>query len=303
VYDTFQESCEEHGLLDDDHEWELAIEEAASNYLPKIVHNVFAYILAYSNPASPAKLFVKYQEFLYADFKHEIPYISAAIAAQWQTEIQYYLLQHLLIELKKLLADLNTDIEDILGLPHIEQNENHDSSMTGESDLSSALSSDAQPVCPVQSTAEQNIEHWKQEYHYNMAKVNDKQCLIINKVTEALSDPNYNGSKLFGLIATAGCGKMMCAETILAFHRVHTGTVHLSLATSSTAISAQLYKGGCMSHSTFKISLSSYGDVGTKCNVSMQSEIGHKLSLVELIVWDEIFGLSHYCIEAVDRLF
>ena len=56
IYDTCQEACAAHGLLDDDTQWHNTLEEAISYFSPSSVRDMFAFILAYSEPSEPHKL-------------------------------------------------------------------------------------------------------------------------------------------------------------------------------------------------------------------------------------------------------
>jgi hypothetical protein len=56
VYDTFKEAWRARGLLEDDIEWLLCLQEAAHMRTGKGLHNLFTIILLHCNPDSSAKM-------------------------------------------------------------------------------------------------------------------------------------------------------------------------------------------------------------------------------------------------------
>uniref|UniRef100_A0A4Y0BJ30 Helitron_like_N domain-containing protein n=1 Tax=Anopheles funestus TaxID=62324 RepID=A0A4Y0BJ30_ANOFN len=68
VYATFQQAAIREGLLQDDSEWERALQEAATFQMPSQFRHFFALILSAGMPQEPRKLWDKYAELLCEDF-------------------------------------------------------------------------------------------------------------------------------------------------------------------------------------------------------------------------------------------
>ncbi|GKE53911.1 hypothetical protein Tco_1489067, partial [Tanacetum coccineum] len=56
VYPTCRAACEALGLLQDDQEWEITLQEAALSATPAELQTLLAYIFAYCDVSDPKKL-------------------------------------------------------------------------------------------------------------------------------------------------------------------------------------------------------------------------------------------------------
>ena len=54
---TYKEACEKLGMLQDDHEWEIVLEEAGSNTSCSNIRNLYVTIALWCEPANPKALF------------------------------------------------------------------------------------------------------------------------------------------------------------------------------------------------------------------------------------------------------
>ena len=73
VCGSFQEACIAKGLLDDDQEWDRAIEEAISLLMPRQCRQLFVTILTHCQPADPKALWDSHKEGLAEDFARTVP--------------------------------------------------------------------------------------------------------------------------------------------------------------------------------------------------------------------------------------
>ena len=73
---------------------------------------------------------------------------------------------------------------------------------------------------------------------------------------------------------------------------------HKVIAVATPAVAASLLEDGRTPHSAFKIPIPCHAD--SVCNISLESEIEHRIQRASLIIWDEIVMCLRYRIEAVD---
>ena len=71
------------------------------------------------------------------------------------------------------------------------------------------------------------------------------------------------------------------------------------VAVATSAVAAQLIKGGRTAHSTFRIPVPC--GPCQPCNVSVSSAEGRELRDIDLIIWDEIVMAHRHCIETVEK--
>ena len=67
---TFKDSAKARGLLEDDKEWEKALDDAVLVKMPKVLRHLFASICIWSHPTDPLNLFNRYKQDLCEDFMH-----------------------------------------------------------------------------------------------------------------------------------------------------------------------------------------------------------------------------------------
>ena len=53
MYDTFKEACKVMGLLEDDAEWEIALEEVTASGSSHQIRAIFAVLLQFCQPTDP----------------------------------------------------------------------------------------------------------------------------------------------------------------------------------------------------------------------------------------------------------
>ena len=71
------------------------------------------------------------------------------------------------------------------------------------------------------------------------------------------------------------------------------------LCVASTGLAAQNLEGGRTAHSRFKIPIDIFDD--SVCNIKAQSHLSKLIQAADLIIWDEIYSVHRYNIEAVER--
>lgn len=72
IYATFQEACNALSLLDNDNEWDAALEEAAFSATPISLRNLFSTITIFYEVADPISLWEKYWLHMSGNIKHQL---------------------------------------------------------------------------------------------------------------------------------------------------------------------------------------------------------------------------------------
>ena len=79
VLETFFEAAKANGLLEDDREWHLCLQQAGAVQMPTQIRRLFAVILALCSPAEPLELWNEYKHFMIDDFTRTL---TPAVAEQ-----------------------------------------------------------------------------------------------------------------------------------------------------------------------------------------------------------------------------
>lgn len=70
--ETFQEACQELGLLECDNHWDMALTEATETAVPRKIRDLFAIILTFGIPSGPKDLWIKHRDSMSEDYLHLI---------------------------------------------------------------------------------------------------------------------------------------------------------------------------------------------------------------------------------------
>jgi hypothetical protein len=68
---TYRQVCLQLGILQDDAEWEQAMQEAVHIQFPRTIRQLFCTILEWCNPSDPSALFQKFKENMAEDFQKD----------------------------------------------------------------------------------------------------------------------------------------------------------------------------------------------------------------------------------------
>ena len=68
---SFHEACLKLGLLEDDNQYHLAMEEATVSNSPASIRTLFAVILAWCEPSNPLEIYDNHKEAMVEDFLHQ----------------------------------------------------------------------------------------------------------------------------------------------------------------------------------------------------------------------------------------
>jgi len=76
VFDTFKEVCMARGLLEDDHEWRICLEEAIAMQPEMACHRLLAVILLTDKVAKPHLLWDQFKAGLCDGVKHKLHHMN-----------------------------------------------------------------------------------------------------------------------------------------------------------------------------------------------------------------------------------
>lgn len=270
-YQTFQAACVARGLLEDDREWHICLQEAAQTASPLQLRHLFSSILVFGQPAEPAQLFNDYQSFMSRDIIRMNPHYSPD-----------FVLCEVASQIDNILRQFGTFWSRICGLPPI----------------------DFQNVRP--PNANDECRTILEELHYNRDIIqsglhnvecfNSSQKRIFDTVIDAIEQRDHRQSNLFFVCGEGGTGKTFLYSGISAFIR-NSNDIVINVA--SSGIAALLLPGGHTAHSRFKIPL--HLTHYSTCNITAQSDLARLVRATKLIIWDEAPMMHRHAFEALDR--
>ncbi len=270
VLNTFKQTCHALGILQDDKEHELCLEESAAKDMPAQLRSLFSVILVYCDPADPLNLWTKFKDSMCDDIAHKIRQNDANIPPM---QIENEALK--LIE--KELESMDKSLSDFQGMP-IPNKE-----MT--------ISLEHQVIQDEQY--DQNAQH--AQFAKLSAQLNMQQSDILNTVLHTVFAEN-SAKRLYVINSPGGYGKTFLFTAILSAVR---SKGKIALAVAPTGLAAENLEGGRTCHSRFKIPIPTLED--SVCEIPSQSSLAKLLRMTELIVWDEIFASHKHLLQCVDR--
>ena len=189
-FNTNKEACFALGLLEDDQEWNLCLQEAGQMQTGYALQMLFATILFHCNPSSPGVLWVTYRHHICDDLLVKLNGIFPNHNFSQDEVYDYglHLINHILSNWGKSLAE-------IPGMPPIVGD-------WGAVDEGNRL---------LHEQLDYNREELDARVTENVAKFNNPQRAVYDAVMDSV---NNNISRLFFLHSAGGCGKTFVCNTI-----------------------------------------------------------------------------------------
>ena len=269
---TYREACLMYGLLEDDNEWRLCLQEAGDMASGHQLRNLFVIILRDCSPSDPLALWIQFREKICDDLRYVLQNRNLREDPTQEEVFDYglYLIDHI-------LQTSNQSLREWPMLPF-----------------------------PVENWAELIGNPLIREQHYNVdeqailaaaniPRLNQGQRDAFDEIVKAVDE---NSGKTFFLHGPGGTGKTFL-YTILCYHFRSQGKIVLCVA--SSGIAALLLIGGRTAHSCFKIPLKIHED--SMCSFAKNSELADLLRITDLIIWDEAPMQHRHIHECVDRTF
>jgi len=115
VFATFKETCMARGLLEDDHEWRICLEEAVAMQPGMTCRQLLAVILLTDEVAEPHLLWDQFKAGLCDDVKHKLHHINHYQADQEIPEDDVY--DYGLWDLNRILVGMGRSLADFPPMP------------------------------------------------------------------------------------------------------------------------------------------------------------------------------------------
>lgn len=286
-YTTFKDACIGLGLVGEDKEWDLCLQQAVAfeTNIGKL-RQLFAIILINNQPEDPLKLWLKYKNYLSDDYRYKR---TQSYDHNDECEgIDFSEALHSISDIIKRLSNGLKDLSDF-SLPEPEFNRLQNNFANSDSVFfDSSLFNPAEN----KEVADANLllMNTQQKYVYEtlMKQIN----LIVNN--------NAQGGVKFThmfLDAPGGTGKTFVINTIIA--RLIEFKIPF-VASAFSGIAATLLKTGRTTHSYFRLPISK--SVETACNVGNRSGLGRFLANTKVIIIDEAPMMQKDQLEAIHYL-
>ncbi|GKB18818.1 DNA helicase [Tanacetum coccineum] len=272
ILPTYRAACEALGLLGDDREWDIALEESAVSASSAQLRTLFAQILIYCDVSDPPKLWRKHWEAMQDDIPAKISETTGILNYHVNTpELQ----DHILYELETILNGFGKSVKEF-GLPS--------PSERLLKDLKNKL---------LMEEKNYNCDTLMQETALFVPKLNQDQKEIYNLIINASEESRQ---ELLFVYGHGGTGKTFLWKTIISSLRSQGKIV---LAVASSGIASLILPAGRTAHSRFKLPLELTDE--SVCHAKKHSQLGNLLVETNLIIWDEAPMNDKRCFEALDK--
>jgi hypothetical protein len=286
VHDTFAGAAQARGLLGDDKEFEIILEDLAVSDMPCKLRKMFARFLLFNRVTNPSALFAKFEKEFTSDFRHKL-------AHRGLNDLDFRVLA-----LKDVQCTLHSRDRDFDHFCPSLYNELSDAANTGQ--VERVMSASNHTGIPVEIQEETNYDREKMTglIHECEPNLNRQQLAFYNEVQLAIQDRGCK-SRCYFLDAPGGTGKTYLLNLLLAKVRLDN---KIALATASTGVAAILLEGGRTLHSRAKVPL--ICDAHSSCNINVRTKNGLAAlwRKVDLLICDEVSMLSRDVLECVDRM-
>ena len=266
LHPTFHAACLARGLLENDDEWRLCLEEASLTHVGESLRRLFSLILRHCQPSQPDILWQQFRENICDDLGRRLQRERDTLADIPVDEIYdfgLFLIDHD-------LREHGMSLSSFPSMPSVEANwQDHR----------------VNPYISEQIAYNPNNELRLAED--NIPMLNDDQRLAFDTIF--VSTCAQDG-KVFFIHGPGGTGKTFLYKTLC--HRVRANG-WIILCVASSGIAALLLPGGRTAHSTFSIPVEGLCEDST-CQVEKNSKKADMFRKVRLIVWDEAVTQHRY---------
>ncbi|XP_054259503.1 uncharacterized protein LOC128984227 [Macrosteles quadrilineatus] len=265
VFDTYKETCQALGLLEDDQIWKNTLEEALQSRSSSHVRYLFSIMISSCGMYNPTELWETFRMQMSEDIVHRFQLEEA-------NDIVY---NEALRDIEKKVFEMCGKKLSFFGLPNPQTN------VEANSEIFRELSYNTNDL---------------QEYvRENLPKLTNHQRKIYDTIINKIENAE---DAVFFLDAPGGTGKTFLINILLAAIRQENKIV---IAVASSGIAATLLPGGRTAHSVFKLPLNLTNVEMPTCNIPKDSERAALLRQCSLIVWYECTMAHKGALEALDR--
>ena len=278
---TYKDACRMRGLIDDDTEWQVAMDELRQTGSALQLRKLFVVILNYCEPSNPAELLTTYLPDLADDFLFARKVSSGNHSLELNDADRQQAINAIFTDSSLTMAEWST-----LGMPEICESEaNAEAVSAAVAREMDYFSSD------IKRQQQLALSH---ELCALMEQNNPEQKRIFDAI---MGHVNGEGACVF-VDAPAGSGKTMMSKALLARVR---GGGNVALATASTGIAGCLLPGGTTAHSRFKLAINPLETYTIKVTRRVNDVTRKLLSEAKLIIWDEAPNMHKWHFEALEK--
>ena len=270
---SFREACFRLGLLEDDNQYHLAMEEASVSNSASSLRSLFAVILTWCEPSNPLDIYERHKEHMAEDFLHQQRTRLSDNEISFNDDIFNLALNDLQ---DKVLSMGGRELSEY-GLPQPQAVDNDRFARVYRREIDYD-----------QGEQQVYVERNLPMLTVDQREVYDCFCSMID---------GNEGGMLF-LDAPGGTGKTFLINLILAKLR---SEGKIALATASSGIAATLLTGGRTLHSTFKIPLDLYAMDIPICSIKKGTALSRVIQEGKATVVDEAPMTNKLAFEALDR--
>ena len=277
VCDTYQEVCRQLGLLIDDREWEVVLEDAVDSVLSPQIRALFVTILLFCQPADPRSLFDRFYQSWTDDFHHKARRRGLTLQDEQAKTL-------VLLDLQLRLQSFERSLL-YYRLPEPTKEE--------VSNVQLFTSTDAAVI--------------REETYFDVPQLQ----IRVNQITQQFTESQQG---VFDTIMTAvkedtqlhlivdargGCGKTFVLNAVLDAVRSLEPGGCVALAMATTGIAANLLNMGRTFHSRMKAPLTPTEN--STLQISAQSSLAQLVCMAKVLLVDEATMLHRHNLEAMDR--
>ena len=273
VCQTFHEACLKRGLLEDNGEWHICLQDAAEIQTGSQLRHLFTTLLLFCTPTQLNILWMTFREKICDDLRHRLHDLGRTNITQ--TEIYDFGL-HLIDDI---LHDSGHALSEFPSMPL--------SQFNWSSTIGNRLISQQMNFDPAYEAA---------TAHQLLSSLNKDQQYAFNKIWQSIT---RNEGRSFFIDGFGGCGKTYLYQTIC--HAVRAEGL-IILCVASTGLACLLLPGGQTAHSMFKIPIDGLNE-SSICGITKESFRADLLRKAVAVIFDECLQAHRHCFEALDRTF
>lgn len=269
--DTFHDACQSLGLLEDDGEWRICLQDAAEIKTGAQLRHLFVTILLFCTPMQPNELWMQFRHLICDDLEYNLRQLGRTTISN---EDIYDFGLHLI---DQILHDSGHTLSDIPSMPH--PIHNWDRTLRNRL-ITQQLNFD--------SEAENSLAYSQ------LNSLTNDQRFAFDRIWQSIIGRE---GRMFFIDGFGGTGKTYLYQTIT--HAIRAQNM-IVLCVASTGLACLLLPGGQTAHSMFKIPIDTL-DCDSICNIPKESIRADLLRIAQAVVYDECLMTHKHCFEALDR--
>ncbi|PWA50520.1 DNA helicase [Artemisia annua] len=272
TFPTYRAACQAMGLLDDEKEWDISLEEASMTATVGHLRTLFCHILMYCEVSDPLKLWERHWRLMADDIPRKASETSNVRTLYVNDpETKNYIMYELEVILNSCLGSLK-DYGFSLPPDYMIQ-QLHNRLLMEERNY--------------------NREELKQEAARSVVRLNAEPWHVYNLIVNACANKEQ---ELLFVYGHGGTGKTFLWKTIINTLRSDGKIV---LAVASSGVTSLLLPSGRTAHSRFKIPLELTNE--SMCILKKNTLMADLVTETDLIIWDEAPMNDRRCFETLDR--